>query len=119
MAAVLTFSEERNGTIKKIVCDWLSHTDGAGAASTTYPYDGQLLSVLFVPDSGGTAPDNLHSITITDGTNDLLFGQGSGLSSTNSIAIHNNLGQVTNDKLTVTVAGAGSGKGGLVYITLR
>ena len=119
MAAVLTFTEERNGTIKKVICDWLSHTDGVASSSTTYAYDGELLAVMFVPDTAGTAPDDLYDVTITDGTNDLLAGKGADLSGTNTILITSGMIPITNDKLTINVTGAGDSNGGLIYIYIR
>ena len=121
--AIITFTEGRHSHGGKIdhatiVCDWLSATAGSGSAITTHAYTGQIKQVLFVPDGGGTAPDDLYDITITDGVNDLLFGQGANLSGTLSVAILNNLGYVDGCPLTITIAGAGDANGGLIYITI-
>ena len=121
MASAVTVTETRHTTVNEIVFDWLSHTDGVvtGVASTYY-YDGQILGVLFVPDTAGTAPDDLYDVTLADRNgNDLLFGQGANLSGTNSVAVLSNLGQVVESTLTCAVTGAGSANGGIVYVYIR
>ncbi|MBU2040088.1 MAG: hypothetical protein KKH95_13160 [Gammaproteobacteria bacterium] len=119
--AVITFTESRHSDGAKIdraliVCDWLSATAGTGAATTTYAYTGHIQQALFVPDGAGTAPDNLYDITITDGTNDLLFGQGGNLPNDVSIALVSDMGYVYESTLTVNISGAGDANGGLIYI---
>lgn len=116
MAAVLTFTEQTLTNPQMLICDWLSHTDGSGSDTTDYTYAGKLIAALFVPDSGGTAPDDQYDVTVTDGTNDLLFGQGVNLSGTNSVAILSNMGVAVGNKLTVSITGAGDGNGGLIYL---
>ena len=121
MASSVTVTETRFPTVKEVIFDWLSHTDGVvtGVAST-YTYDGQIMGVLFVPDGGATAPDDQYDVTISDrNSTDLLFGQGANLSGTNSVALFSGLGQVAGSALTCAVTGAGSANGGIVYVYIR
>lgn len=123
MAAEVTLTQETFGTIKKLKYDWLSHTDGAvtsaEGAGTVY-VSGQILRVECVPDGGGTAPDDQYDITLlTDDSIDVLYGQGANLSGTLTVAIVSNLGVISNDKLSLTVANSGSANGGIVYVYIR
>jgi len=119
--AVITLTESRHSNGANIdraliVCDWLSATAGTGAATTTYAYTGHIQQVLLVPDSAGTAPDDLYDITITDGTNDLLFGQGANLPAAVSVALVTDMGYIYESAITVNISGAGDANGGLIYI---
>lgn len=123
MAGSCTWTNETYGSVKRLKGDWTSHTDGAvtstEGAGTVY-VNGQILRVEFVPDSGGTAPTDQYDCTIlTADSIDVLYGQGANLSNASTVVIVSDLGCVVNDALSLTVANAGSGKGGLVYIYLR
>lgn len=123
MAGTCTWTNTTYSTIKKLKGVWLSHTDGAVTSTEgvgTAVISGQVLRVEFVPDSGGTAPDDQYDCTLlTDDSIDILYGQGANLSGTNTVAITSNLGVVSASKLSLTVANAGSANGGTVYIYLR
>lgn len=71
---------------------------------------------MIVPDTGGTAPDDLFDITLTDGVNDLLFDQGLNLSNAANTAILTNLGSIASKFVTLTVSNAGDANGGIVYV---
>lgn len=120
MAGTITSTENTYGVVKQVIFDWLSHTDGsASATATTGVYNGQILNVMLVPDGSTTAPSDQYDITLTDGTYDLLFGQGANCSATETVVLTTNLGCVANSKLYLTVANAGSAKGGLVLVYVR
>jgi len=123
MAGSCTWSNETFGTIKKLKGVWVSHTDGVVTSTEgvgTAVVAGQILRVEFVPDAGGTAPDDQYDCTLlTDDSIDVLYGQGANLSGTNTVSIVSNLGVIANDKLSLTVSGAGSANGGTVYVYLR
>jgi len=128
MAGSCTWTNTTYSTIKKLKGVWLSHTDGVvtsteGAGSGTgaaVPVSGQVLRVEFVPDAGGTAPDDQYDCTLlTDDSIDVLYGQGANLSGTNTVALVSNLGVASASKLALTVSGAGSANGGTVYVYLR
>lgn len=122
----VTVTEETVGSVKKILFDWLSENGGANAGkaqkTTTYAYNGVLERVVFVPDSGGTAPDNLYDVTVLDEDGyDVLSALGADLSNAAYVTkTHaDGLGAVANDKLTLTVDNANNAKGGVVILYLR
>ena len=100
---------------------WLAHTDGVVTGeATTYRYNGKIMQVVFVPDTGDTAPDDQHDATLTDANSiDLLFGQGANLSGTLTVVLNSNLGYVAGSTLTLAVSGAGSANGGTVYVYIQ
>jgi hypothetical protein len=131
MAAVVTQTGlKKTGPITRFVLDWLSHTDGT-ATATTPTLNGTLVRVAFIPDSGGTQPTDLYDVTLNDEDGlDTLAGQGANLSnSTKSNVIPGvplkdgtttSVGpMVVNGPLSLSVSGAGSGKGGQVILYLR
>ena len=120
MSGTVVTTEQLNGKIKRVAFDWLSSSDGEASATTTAGINGKLLSAVFVPDSGGTAPDDLYDATLTDANSlDLLAGQGANLSGTNTIVINSNLLPVPGNRLTRNISGAGEANGGLVYLLLE
>lgn len=121
MAGTVTKVEETNGSITKITYDWLSDASGdVSASATTAILDGQIIGVLFEPDSGGTAPSDLYDVTLLDAdSRDLLFGQGMNLPQALDVAVLENLGQITNDALSLVVDNAGNAKGGVVVVYVR
>jgi hypothetical protein len=122
----VTVTEEKVGSVKKILFDWLSENGGANAGkaqkTTTYAYNGVLERVVFVPDSGGTQPTNAYDVEVQDEDGyDVLAANGADLSNAAAVTkTHaNGLGAVANDKLTVVVTNAGDAKGGAVIVYLR
>lgn len=115
-AQVVTIAERRTGVVREIIFDWLSTDGGAVSSTTSNSYDGTIEAVLIVPDTGGTAPDDLFDITLTDGVNDLLFDQGLNLSNAANTAILTNLGSIASKFVTLTVSNAGDANGGIVYV---
>lgn len=123
MAGSCTWTNTTYSTIKKLKGVWLSHTDGVVTSTEgagTVAVSGQVLRVEFVPDAGGTAPDDQYDCTLlTDDSIDVLYGQGANLSGTSTVALVSNLGVASASKLALTVSGAGSANGGTVYVYLR
>lgn len=119
---VVTLTETRYTTVKRIMWDWLSATGGAVTSATTYPYDGLLERVVFDPDAAGTQPTNLYDVTITDPDgNDVLAGLGADLSNSATVVkVHSDgLTAVSGQVLTLNVSNAGDEKGGVVIVYLR
>jgi hypothetical protein len=121
MAGTSTITEERHGSLKKIKFEWTSDAGGTcNYGTTTYAYNGALERVVFVPDSGGTQPDNLFDVTILDADGyDVLAGQGADLSNADTTTVVSSMGAVANDPLHILVTGAGSANAGDVYVYLR
>lgn len=109
------------GNIQLLKFDWLS--DGSGdvsATSSTGKYTGCILAVLLVPDGSTTTPSDQYDITLTDSNSiDLLSGQGANLSNVNNVLVNSGLLPLVHDTISLTVAHAGSAKGGLVYIWIE
>jgi hypothetical protein len=120
MAGTVTTTEVTHTSIKKVTFDWLSTSLGAASATTSAGFDGELLGVLFIPDSGDTAPSDAYDVTLADEDSiDLLFGQGANLSGTASVAVLSNLGIVAKETLSLTVSNAGDANGGNVIVYVR
>jgi len=125
MAASVTCTEETHGVIKKIKWEWTSHTDGAvsaatAGAQTTKAYNGEIVRFVTIPSSTA-APDDNYDVAIADEDGaDVLLGAGVNRDTANTEQVGAaNLGVVANDKLTLSIAGAGSGKSGTVYLYIR
>jgi hypothetical protein len=119
----VTVTEERVGSVKKILFDWLSENGGANAGkaqkTTTYAYNGTVARAVFVPDSGGTQPTDEYDVTVTDADGiDVLDGLGANLSNAATVTKSAGLGLVANDTLTLNVTNAGNAKGGTVTLFL-
>lgn len=124
MAQACTITEERHGTVKKIAWAWTSAADGtvtSAVSTTTGAYSGEVLRLVTVPASAALAPDDDYDITIKDedGT-DVLMGAGANRDTANNEQVlASSLGCVANDKLYLTVSGAGADNAGTVYLYIR
>lgn len=122
---VVTHTEQTHSSVRKIVWDWLSEDGGANAGkaqhSTDFAFDGALMMVATVPDTGGTKPSDNYTVKLldTDGV-DLLAGQAVG-NRDDTVAQYLTSGMAgpATSKLTLYVEGAGNAKGGTVYVYLR
>ena len=123
---VTTYSETR--TVKKVVLDWLSDASG-DCTGNTVALSGQILRVVFVPDSGGTAPTNLYDVVLNDADSlDVLAGLGANLSNTTSTQVvpvvtngtAGNMAPMAVDGiLSLAVSNGGNAKGGQVILYMR
>lgn len=126
MAAVVTKTEERIGSIKKITWAWTAHTDGKVAttttnAQTTYAYNGILERLVTVPDATDAPNDNYTVLVYDEDSTDTLMAAATAnrdTANTEQIAA-SSLGVVANDKLTLYIEGAGSGNKGTVHLYVR
>ena len=129
MAGSVNITYQEHRTVRKITLDWTS--DAAGAVSGIYTkyLSGQLLRVVFVPDSGGTQPSDLYDLTLNDGNSmDVLAGLGANLSNATAtqvvpVVTNGNNGNMApiaiDDRLQLVGAACGNAKGGLVILYLR
>lgn len=123
--------------IQKINLTWTSSAGGAVSGNAFGPVAGEILRVVFVPNTDASQPTTLYDVTLTilngdagDDGLDLLAGQGANLAnnanthvvpgvplkdgtttSTRPIAV--------NDKLDLVVANAGNAKRGQVILYVR
>ena len=134
MAGTVTQSDydDRLGNqlpVQRVVLAWVS--DGSGNVSgilTTKRILGKIARVVFVPGTGSLQPSGSYSVTLLDENGiDLLSGQGASLSNSSATEVAPGCpmkdGTTTtttwpaiNDKLQLTVSGAGSGKAGTVVV---
>ena len=120
---VVTITEERYSTIKKIKFAWVSGDgaqDGTASGGTTYVYSGKILGLA--TDPGSPAPSDNYTITVTDGDSmDVLMGAAVGNRDTanTEYILSTSLGAVANDKLTINVSSAGTSKAGIAYLYIR
>jgi hypothetical protein len=122
MAGTVTTTEQRHKPVKVITFDWLSSTAGAADATTTYSHNGLIWKVEFIPDSGGTIPDDLYDVQVQDAAGtDLLDGGGSDLPQASTEVLGGVLAPVSavDSKLTLAVTNAGSLNGGIVKVYIR
>ena len=119
--SLMTFTEIRHSSVKKIKAEWTSDdTTGAVSGTTTYPYDGNLIGVITVPD-GVAAPSDNYDIAINDDDSvDVALGALADRDTANTeyVAAASMAG-VANSKLTIAITNAGNSKKGIVYIYIR
>ena len=121
MAGTVTISEERFGSVKKILFDWISDASGDADAQTTKAYNGKILAVVTDPDDTDAPTDN-YDVTVTDQDGiDVLNGAGANRDTANTEQVTDEslLGVVANDRLTVNVSNAGNANAGKVYVYIR
>ena len=121
-AQVVTLTEKKSTSVRKISWDWLSTNLGVVTSASVNTYDGVLERAVFIPDAAGTQPTNAYDVTITDSdSTDVLAGLGADLSNAATVTkVHSNgLGAVAGSVLTLNVSNAGDAKGGQVILYLR
>jgi hypothetical protein len=116
----VTITEETFGTVKKIAFAWTSTAGGAAGDTTAGVYSGEVIRLVTVP-SGASAPDPNYDVVVNDeDSTDVLMGAGANRHTSNTEQVlASSLGCVANDKLTLSVSGAGSAKSGTVYLYIR
>ena len=126
MAESCTITEETFGTVKKIAWVWVSAADqtvGGALVNTTTSeaYSGSIERLVTVPAVAPDVPTDNYDITILDADGvDVLLGAGANRDDTVTEQVAaSSLGIVANDPLKLTVAAAGAGKGGTVYLYIR
>lgn len=120
----VTVSEETFGTVKKITFEWLSENGGGDGGkatkTTTNAYTGEIIRV--VTDPGSATPTDNYTVIVTDEDGaDVLMGAcvGNRDEANTEQVLASSLGCVANDKLSLSVSGAGNAKTGKVYLYIR
>ncbi len=124
MAGSIEFLYSETRTVKKVTFDWVSDAStGAVSGNLSKALSGVIERVTFVPEGGGTQPDNLYDVVLNDVEGfDVLNGKGANLSesATTSVAIALTGGQMAfDDRLDLVIANAGNSNGGKVIIYIR
>ena len=126
MVGTLTISEDSDNRldkwpIRKIKLAWL--TDASGNATKTIGVSGVLLAIGYEPGTGSTQPDNLYDATVKDSSDTIAYNGSTGADLSNVTATYNalnsNYGYAINGDIKITIANAGSGKTGYIYLYLR
>lgn len=126
MAASVTITEENWGTVRKIKFAWVSAADGTVTSAatgnlTTNAYSGEVLRLVTVPGAAALAPDDNYNVAVKDEDNtDVLMGGGATRDTANTEQVlASSLGCVANDKLYLTISGAGADNAGTAYVYIR
>lgn len=120
MAGTVTVSENRHGSVRKIIFDWTSSAGGAADATTTYPYNGRIIGLTTIPD-GVAAPTDNYDVALTDADgHDMLLGAGTNRDTANTEHVaEGSLSGVAGSAITLAVTNAGSAKKGTVIVWIR
>jgi len=125
VGTVVTTTREQGSAanhIKRFSVAWTSTAGGAVSANTFEVPAGRLLSVRFIPGSGGTQPTDLYDVTLVDTDSvDLLAGVGANLSNATSSIYQWDppYFQDGSRVLDVVVANAGAAKTGTVVLLVQ
>lgn len=129
MAGTVTITDQKHKSIRRIELDWLSDASGDVSGTDTDTVTGQILRVVFIPDSGGTQPTNLYDVVLNDADSlDVLAALGANLSNTTSTQVvpvvtngtaGNMAPMVVDSVLSLVVSNAGNAKGGKVILYVR
>jgi len=128
--SMTTTIHKQYGSVKRIILDWTSSTNGTGGVTQDIrPISGQLRRVSFVPDSGATAPSNLYDVVLNDPDGiDVLAGLGAnlasnanssvcgGLACTDASGTTNYIPFAVEGVLTLSITNAGTSRGGQVVL---
>jgi len=129
MAQAVSETAQLHRSVKYLILDWQSASDGSVDYTTSVDIDGQISMVFFSPDSGGTRPTDLYDVQINDVLTgaDLLLGTGANLYNATAvlrIPILTNGTQyygspVFAGKLNLVISNAGDTKGGVIVLYWR
>lgn len=113
--------EEKMSHVQKIRFDWTSETDGTATETTSEIYNGEIIRLVTIPGAGGVAPTAAYDVVVNDEDDtDVLMGAGADRSnSAVEQVLAANLGIVANDRLSLSITNAGSGKSGTVIVYIR
>ena len=115
----ITFTVEAvSQSIKYIQAAIIADASGDATGTTSIPLDGVIERVTIAPTTAGTQPSAAWDLTITDGINDVLSGQGADLSNAADTII-TVCQPVANKQLTFTAANMGNAKQARAYLWLR
>lgn len=112
----------RSERLVRYTVAWTSDAAGDVTGNAFDVVAGRLVSIRFVPGTGGVAPDDLYDVTLTDGdVTDLLDGQGANRSATATSLVQWDpaLFQDGSRTYDVVVANAGNANSGTVVILVR
>lgn len=131
MAGSVSISYQETRTVRKITLDWTSDASGNVSGTNTKYLSGEILRIIFIPDSGGTQPTDGYDVVLNDDNGvDILANQGANLSNANTSVVCPGVALkdgtttsvrpvVIDDTLELQVSNAGASKGGKVILYMR
>tara|TARA_R110000824_G_scaffold4035_3_gene19182 strand:- start:2425 stop:2808 length:384 start_codon:yes stop_codon:yes gene_type:complete len=125
MAGTITTTVTKNGALSKYKMDWLSDASGDVDVDAIPMIQGEIQSVHYFPDAGGTQPSDNYDLTMADSFGvDILTGTGANLSQTTDTYAVPALSTyfkvvIEAGSYDLVVANAGNAKGGIVEVIVR
>ena len=115
-----TITEENQAHVKKITFDWVSAADGTASGTTEGVYSGLVERLVTIPDATDAPDDNYNVVINDEDETDILMGAGAArdTASTEQV-LASSLGCMANDKLALSITGAGSANAGRVIVYLK
>ena len=125
MAGSITTTTSKNGSLVKYKMDWLSDASGDVDVDAIPMIQGEIQSVHYFPDAGGTQPSDNYDLTMADSYGvDILTGTGANLSQTTDTYAVPALSTyfkvvIEAGSYDLVIANAGNAKGGIVEVVIR
>ena len=125
MAGTITTTVTKSGALSKYKMDWLSDASGDVDVDAIPMIQGEIQSVHYFPDAGGTQPSDNYDLTMADSFGvDILTGTGANLSQTTDTYAVPALSTyfkvvIEAGSYDLVIANAGNAKGGIVEVLVR
>ena len=125
MAGSITTTVSKKNSLVKYKMDWLSDASGDVDVDDIPMIQGEIQSVHYFPDAGGTQPSDNYDLTMTDSYGvDILTGTGANLSQTTDTYAVPALSTyfkvvIEAGSYDLVIANAGNAKGGIVEVIVR
>ena len=125
MAGTITTTVTKSGALSKYKMDWLSDASGDVDVDAIPMIQGEIQSVHYFPDAGGTQPSDNYDLTMADSFGvDILTGTGANLSQTTDTYAVPALSTyfkvvIEAGSYDLVIANAGNAKGGIVEVIVR
>ena len=125
MAGSITTTVSKKNSLVKYKMDWLSDASGDVDVDAIPMIQGEIQSVHYFPDAGGTQPSDNYDLTMTDSYGvDILTGTGANLSQTTDTYAVPALSTyfkvvIEAGSYDLVIANAGNAKGGIVEVIVR
>jgi hypothetical protein len=125
MAGSITTTVSKENSLVKYKMDWLSDASGDVDTDAIAMVQGEIQSVHYFPDAGGTQPSDNYDLTMADSYGvDILTGTGANLSQTTDTYAVPALSTyfkvvIEAGNYDLVIANAGNAKGGIVEVLIR
>ena len=125
MAGSITTTVSKKNSLVKYKMDWLSDASGDVDVDAIPMIQGEIQSVHYFPDAGGTQPSDNYDLTMTDSYGvDILTGTGANLSQTTDTYAVPALSTyfkvvIEAGSYDLVIANAGNAKGGIVEVIVK